>query len=281
MNNISIDQIINLQEPPPVFTPGESEFWTDPYIARQMLKAHLDPNVDLASRRPETIRRTVDWILVTAKLKVGDDLLDLGCGPGLYAERFAQAGLNVTGVDFSQNSIDYARSSAEKEKLPIDYRCQNYLDLEDSNSFDAAVLIFGDFCPLNPEQRRKLLANVHRALRANGVFILDVSTPNVHAFDPAVNHWYAAANGFWRAAPHLVLEQHFFYPGDIALDQYLVIEGSGEVTVYRNWFQDYTSQTITRELEANGFRVESLWGDLTGSPYREDGQWMGAAARRA
>lgn len=280
MTNFPIVELIDLQEQPAVFTPGEPEFWTDPYIARQMLKVHLDPEVDLASRRPETIQHTVEWILKMTGLKVGDALLDLGCGPGLYAERFAQAGLKVTGVDFSHNSIEYARESAAREKLPITYRCQNYLDLEDSNCYDSAVLIFGDFCPLNPVQRQKLLANVHRALRKDGTFILDVSTPKVHTFDPAENHWYAAENGFWRESPHLVLEQHFRYPSDIALDQYIVIEEPGKITVYRNWFQDYTPETITRELEANGFKVESLWGDLTGSPYRAEGEWIGVAARR-
>ncbi|MGE5494383.1 MAG: methyltransferase domain-containing protein [Burkholderiales bacterium] len=29
-------------------------------------------------------------------------LLDLGCGPGIYAELFAKKGFCVTGVDFSQ-----------------------------------------------------------------------------------------------------------------------------------------------------------------------------------
>ena len=91
MTNFPLDELIDLQKQPAVFTAGELEFWTDPYIAKQMLKTHLDPNVDLASRRPETIQRTVAWILKMTGLKVGDALLDLGCGPGLYAERFAQS----------------------------------------------------------------------------------------------------------------------------------------------------------------------------------------------
>jgi hypothetical protein len=39
-----------------------------------------------------------------------------------------------------------------------------------------------------------------------------------------------------------------------------VIEETGVLTVYRNWFQDYTPETITAELAEAGFTVESLWG---------------------
>ncbi len=37
------------------------------------------------------------------------DLLDLGCGTGTHALRFAQAGLNVLGVDLSADMLSLAR----------------------------------------------------------------------------------------------------------------------------------------------------------------------------
>ncbi|NNV28147.1 SAM-dependent methyltransferase, partial [Roseobacter sp. HKCCD9010] len=36
--------------------------WTDPWIAQQMLKMHLDDSTDLASRKSQTIDGTVAWI---------------------------------------------------------------------------------------------------------------------------------------------------------------------------------------------------------------------------
>ncbi len=176
---IDLARICQLQEKPQPFEPGEPLFWTDPHIARQMLASHLDPTVDGASRRPETIERSTNWIATSVGLRPGDCILDLGCGPGLYAERLAQAGFQVTGVDFSQNSIDYAIAQAREKKLPIQYRCQNYLELDDQALYSAVLLIYGDFCPLSPEQRAKLLANVRTALKPGGCFILDVTTPRL------------------------------------------------------------------------------------------------------
>lgn len=246
-----------------------------------MLASHLDSNVDGASRRPETIERIANWIATSLGLHPRDGILDLGCGPGLYAEQLAQAGFQVTGVDFSQNSIDYAIAHAREKDLSIQYRCQNYLELDEPARYTAVLLIYGDFCPLSPQQRAKLLANVRTALIPGGCFILDVTTPRCRQKYGLKNGWYAAGQGFWKPGPHLVLEQGFAYPDDLFLDQSIVIEGDGKISVYRNWFQDYTPETIRAELIAGGFAVESLWGDLTGTHYTLDSEWIGVVARKS
>ena len=89
MNNTTFESILNFQEKLEPFTPGEALFCDDPHISAQMLQAHLSPNNDLASQCPETIHRSVGWLVATLDLQPGDSLLDLGCVPGLYAMRLA------------------------------------------------------------------------------------------------------------------------------------------------------------------------------------------------
>jgi SAM-dependent methyltransferase len=215
------------------------------------------------------------------RLKPGDSVLDLGCGPGLYASRFARAGLRVTGVDYSNRSIKYATNFAQENKLDVRYRYQNYLELIDENQYQAAFLIYGDFCPLSPEQRSTLLRNVQRALIPGGKFVLDVSTRACRKKHGVRNGWYAVERGFWKPGPHLVLEEGFDYPEQsIWLDQYTVIAANGNVSVYRNWFQDYTPETIADELSRGGFDVESFWGDLTGLPFSPDSEWIGVITQK-
>jgi SAM-dependent methyltransferase len=281
MNKI-IPQLIALQEKPAPFTPGEPLFWNDPHISKQMLEVHLNPDVEAASRRSETIDRSVEWLTQILGLKAGASLLDLGCGPGLYTSRFAQAGFRVTGVDYSRRSIEYATQYASDNDLNITYRYQNYLEIEDENQYDAAFLIYGDFCPLNPEQRKKLLQNVSRALKPNGKFVFDVTTREHRKKHGNKNGWYATESGFWKPGSHLVLEEGFDYPEQsIWLDQYTIIEADGKISVYRNWFQDYTPETITAELTENNFKVESLWGDLTGQPCASDSEWIGVVTQKS
>lgn len=278
---MNIDVIKQLQEKPAPFTPGEPLFWDDPHISAQMLKVHLDPSHDIASRRPATIQRSVDWLVASLGLQAGDAVLDLGCGPGLYAACLAEKGLHVTGVDYSRRSIEYAMQVARERHPDIDYRYQNYLTLEDENQYDATLLIYGDFCPLSPEQRSRLLGNVRRALKPGGYFVLDVTTRAHRQKHGNRNGWYAVEAGFWKPTPHLVLEEGFDYPEEaIYLDQAIVIENDGKVSVYRNWFQDYSRESITRELEVGGFAVQSVWNDLTGTPDTEDAEWIGVIAQK-
>jgi 2-polyprenyl-3-methyl-5-hydroxy-6-metoxy-1,4-benzoquinol methylase len=153
----NLNVLKQLQEKPEPFAPGEALFWDDPHISKQMLAVHLDSTNDLASRRPGTIDHIVYWLVKTLDLSPGTPVLDLGCGPGLYASRLAQRGMHVTGVDISTRSIEYAVNDAQQHGLNIEYRCQNYLDLEDTEQYGLALLIYGDFCPLSPSQRNRLL----------------------------------------------------------------------------------------------------------------------------
>lgn len=278
--SLRVAELVKLLAKPALFTPGKPLFWADPHISQQMLATHLDPDLDAASRKPETIETTVAWIEDILGLTAGDTVLDLGCGPGLYAARLAERRLDVTGVEISPRSIAYAERYAQNHGLSIEYRCQNYLELTDVNRFDAVLLIFGDYCTFNPQDRRRLLNNVHRALRPGGHFVFDISTRQHRALAGVNNGWYASQDGFWRPVPHLVLEQGFDYPDEkVWLDQYIVIEENGEMAVYRNWFQDFDPEMITAELASGGFVVQSLWADLAGKTFHTESEWIGLVAK--
>lgn len=278
---LNLDVLLTLGQKPEPFAPGEPQFWDDPHIAQQMLAAHLSPSTDAASRRPEIIDRMVEWLVSHLGLRPGDAVLDLGCGPGLYASRLARRGLRVTGVDLSENSLAYARRDAEAQRLAVTYRCQNFLTLDDEGQFDLALQVYGELNVFRPADRDDLLRRVSRALKPGGRFVFDVTTRALRRKYELKNHWYAVESGFWKPGPHLVLEQGFDYPElSLYLDQYVVVEASGTISVYRNWFLDYSPDTIRAALEAQGFRVEEAWGDLAGAPLSPESEWIGIVATK-
>ncbi len=287
VNVIEEEDVLDMQKVlasmtrPVPFEPVGQPIWTDGHVSRQLLAAHLDPNTDAASRRPESIDRSISWIVDTLQLKPGMSILDLGCGPGLYCQRMAKVGMKVTGVDFSATSISYAREQALAEGLCIDYRLQNYLEFSGENSFDAALLIYGDYCVLSPADRKRLLEIVRRSLVIGGRFVLDVTTRERQKRNGRKNGWDAAASGFWSGKPHFVLEQGFDYPEELVhLDQYIVIDEDDAVRVFRNWFQDFTANSIRSELESGGFRLSGLYADLAGTSFYSDSEWIGVVAER-
>jgi SAM-dependent methyltransferase len=266
---------------PELFQRGETLFWDDQHISKSMLKAHLDFESDGASRKMETIEKTVEHLISTSLLHQGEKLLDLGCGPGLYSNRFCQKGLVVTGIDISRRSIEYARKKAEKCGLVVDYICKSFFDVGYDKTFDSVLQIYGELCTFSDEERNRLLAIIHKALKKGGLFIFDVSTRTLRMRGGLINKWYFSEGGFWRQNRHVVLEQGFDYPeNDTWLNQYTVIDEDGHIKLYRIWFHDYSLKTITHVLHDNGFRVEHVWNNLTGDRYIAGSDWIAIAAKK-
>lgn len=121
-----------------------------------MLSFHLNAEIDVSSRKFSFINRSVDWIVAHFDIREGKSVADFGCGPGLYTERLAKTNAAITGIDFSKNSIEYARNRARNENLNINYVNQNYLEFTSDNKYDLIIMIMCDFCALSPEQRKTL-----------------------------------------------------------------------------------------------------------------------------
>ena len=280
-NQLNLKALAELSQKPELFAPGQVSFWTDPHISKSLLETHLNPEEDLASRRPETIDQSVEWIMANLNLAPGSHLLDLGCGPGLYCTRFDEQGLSVTGMDFSQRSINYAQNYAQEHGLNIEYIYQNYLELDFKNRFDAVSLIYCDFCVLSDHDRSTLLTNINRALKYDGYFVFDVVTEKeINAILPE-NYWEYSETGFWKSTPHLLLGNTFIYPEDqTRLNQYVVIGEDGTLSVYRNWLRGYTLEQIRLLLKGHGFSIQQWAGFLTGQPFQDDSTHLAIIAKK-
>ena len=124
------NEILKYAIKPELYSPSTSSFWNDEHISKGMLEVHLNPSRDAASRNHVFLDKSVKWISEVAPPLQYKHLLDLGCGPGLYAERFNKAGYNVMGIDFSKRSIKYAKEQSGLNKSNIEYHYQNYLEID-------------------------------------------------------------------------------------------------------------------------------------------------------
>jgi 2-polyprenyl-3-methyl-5-hydroxy-6-metoxy-1,4-benzoquinol methylase len=158
-------------EPFQFYTAGD--LWTDTHTSKQMLSFHLNEAVNVSSRNAEFIRQSVEWIASEFNICMDFKIADFGCGPGLYAEPLAKRGANVTGIDFSGRSIEYAKEVAAREKLKIGYVQRNYLEYEPEDRFDLVLMIMCDYCALSPTQRKGILRKFHRILKPRGSVLLD------------------------------------------------------------------------------------------------------------
>ncbi|MCC7368571.1 MAG: methyltransferase domain-containing protein [Chloroflexi bacterium] len=280
-SGIDLQRLAQVTARPARFTPHDAPFWDDPHIATQMLAFHLDPETDAASRRPATIERTVGWLTDALGLRGGARLLDLGCGPGLYCERFAERGVQVRGIDLSANSLAYARASAARRGLDIEYVHASYLTLDVCEEFDAATLIYFDLGVLSEADRDQVLRRVWRALRPGGRFAFDLKTPEQPRPPDGTSRWSVQQAGFWRPHPYLELAQTFWYAEHATeLRQMTIVDPDGRLTTYRVWDQTYTAAQITEVLQQQGFEVVRLCADLLGSPASPETGTLGIVAQK-
>lgn len=242
--------------------------WSSPDISEMMLRYHLDGQVDLASRRTEFIEASVAWI--SSRFGLGPDkrVIDLGCGPGLYAHRLARQGVRVTGVDISPRSIEYAREQARRDSLDIDYRLGDYLALDIEPGYDLATMIMCDYCAMSPEQRVRLLERVGRLLAPGGAFLFDVySLSYYETWEEMAAYGAGMMDGFWSAQPYYGFQNTFKYDEDkVVLEKYVIVERDHS-TEYFNWFQHYDVAMIRAEVESAGLVVDETYGDVAGEPF--------------
>ncbi|BCB02561.1 class I SAM-dependent methyltransferase [Bacillus sp. KH172YL63] len=261
-----MDLMKQLQKPEK-FQQSDKMFWQEPHIAKYLLEAHLDPDFEGASRNHVFIDQSVSFITEVAAKKGNLNFIDFGCGPGLYCERLASRGYDVTGVDFSISSIQYARNSAEDKNLLITYRHEDYLHVSDENQYDFATLIYCDYGALAPPDRQRLLRNISKSLRKGGRLLLDVFTEQKYNDFSEGNHWSLKENGgFWSPEEHIVLTQNVKYDHACSLEQTTVVTNQ-KMETYNIWHQYFTKEMILAELEGAGFTVISVYGDVTGKEY--------------
>ena len=243
--------------------------WTDRHIARQMLAYHLNPDINAASRSFDFIDESVDWLISAFGLSQSSATIDFGCGPGLYTQRLKKQGIGtVVGLDFSQNSLEYAGQQAEQANLNIEYHLGNYLNYHDSRQFDLITLVMCDLCALNPSQRTRLLGKFKSMLKPNGVIAMDVYTSTrFEKQAEAITLVRNAMDGFWSAQDYWCIQSSFLYrPELVTLDKYVICEEQREWTVY-NWLQHFTHDMLSNELEQHDLAIQATYSDLRGNPW--------------
>lgn len=103
------------------------------------------------------------------------DLLDIGCGPGIYAGELAKRGANVFGIDISRKMLDKARNNTETTNTKVELlKADVHLLPFKDESFDIAVLIL---TILNA----KIIREAARVLKSKGILLFSDTHPVIES----------------------------------------------------------------------------------------------------
>jgi len=258
---------INKRPEPFQFYTAE-DLWANEYTSKKMLEYHLNESIDVSSRNINFINQSVDWISDHFELNSNSDIIDFGCGPGLYTKRFAEKEIKVTGIDFSKNSIDYAKRVASISNLNVNYIHKNYLDFETDKKYDLITMIMCDFCALSPNQRKIMLGKFMNFLKPDGKILLDVYSVNYFKQkDELSTYELNHLDNFWSPNDYYCFINSFKYNDiKVTLDKYTIIEKKRTRVVY-NWLQYFNMESLKKEFEENNLIINDIYSDVSGKDY--------------
>lgn len=264
--NIHLLDIVHRTLMPEPWAEGEKIPWNDPDFSRRMLAEHLSQAHDAASRRAETVAAHVDWIDRVTLEGRRSRILDLGCGPGLYAAWLAERGHSCVGIDFSPASIEYAALNAAG--LDCVYQLGDIRESEFGAGFDLVMLIYGEFNVFRPADARAILAKARRALVAGGRLLLEVHRIEaVQRIGTAAPSWRAAERGLFSDRPHLRLDECAWdAERRVATERYYIVDAeTGSVTRHAQSMQAYSDEEYRSMLRESGFALRGAYPSLSGA----------------
>jgi SAM-dependent methyltransferase len=265
---------------PKPWAEGEKIPWHDPGFSRRILKEHLSQKHDAASRRTPTIKKQIDWIHEHVLEGKPSHILDLGCGPGFYASRFAALGHACHGIDLSPASIEYALENAPEDCTYTlgDIRTKGF-----GSGYDLVMFIFGEFNVFKPQDATMILNRASSALKPDGQLLLEViSFDTVYEIGNHPASWYTAQNDLFADGPHLCLLESFWDDEQaVAMERYFIVDTvSGDVTRYASSTQAYSDNQFREMLRGAGFDMVSLYPSLTGKPGPAQNEMFVIVARK-
>ncbi|USG99540.1 methyltransferase domain-containing protein [Thermococcus argininiproducens] len=122
----------------------------------------------------ERTKREVEFLVKVLELKEPKRILDLACGFGRHAIKLAELGHEVVGVDIMEGFLEIARKKAEEQGVSIKFMKGDMRETNFKEEFDIVLLLYTSFGYFSDEENFKVLQNVYKALKPNGLFCLDV-----------------------------------------------------------------------------------------------------------
>lgn len=205
----------------------------------------------------------------------GDKVLDAPCGHGRISNILAARGLEVTGVDASQQFLDYARQEASRQGVAVDYRLGDLRDLGVDGPFDAAVCWFTSFGYFDDPGNQAVLAEFAQVLKPGGKLVIETLHRDgfVRRFIPA------PFSSTTFKGDDVMIDTTVFDPvtGRIKTDR--IVYRDGEVRKSQHQVRLPTIPEFREWLAAAGFAAADFHGNDRSPPAIEDMRVVVVATR--
>ena len=237
---------------------SKQSIWIDDHISKSILECQLDESNNAGSRKPANRMTIVNWI--NSKTKQNSKIIDLGCGPGLYAYELGKLGHSVLGIDFNKESINYAQKNKSIEGI-VQYKYSDYIKDEIYGKYNVVIMIFCDFSALIPSEQRKLLKKIGKILTDDGIFIFDVFGKAEYKKQNNERSWYISnGNDFWSKEPYFLMKEIKLFDNEFTVGTryYLINQLDGKINEFIMFDQYHDENSIKELMSENSFEIVEI-----------------------
>lgn len=210
-------------------------------------------------------------------------ILELACGTGIQAVRFAQKGFEVTGLDLSYEMLELAQKKAENAGVMLELAQADMMQLEGVGEFDAVTCYSDSLCYMADEEAvLRVFEGVHAVLNPGGTFLFDVhSTYQMDEIFPgyAYHENYEDFAFVWDTYegehPHSIAHELTFFVKDEDSEEERFIRRD-ELHEERT----YPIATFEKLLAQAGFDSVEVFADFTDeAPKADSKRWFFKAVK--
>ncbi len=143
------------------------------------------------------IKKEVDFIEKCvrkfSKIKV-KNILEIGCGNSPYLEELHKRGYKFTGLDLSQEMLEFTKKKACKKNIPVELIKADMRNFHLKKKYDLAFVMLGSIFHSENKEFLLHLDSVSNSLRKGALYIIDVSI-KFDLFKPYGDEWTRKRNG--------------------------------------------------------------------------------------
>jgi len=224
---------------------------------------------------PERTKKEVEFLMRELKLQPPMSILDLACGYGRHANRLAEIGYDVTGVDLTPGFLEIARKEAEEMRVSdkVKYILGDMRKISFKEEFDRAFLLFVSFGYFTDEENLLVLKNVNRALKPGGLFCFDISNRDVSLKNlPSCSMREKEGN--------LMIEKYMFDGITGRLNTKRIEIRNGERKDKYFFVRLYNPTEIRDLLAKAGLEIHRMYGGWDAKPFTNDSRTMIIVAKK-
>lgn len=259
-----MQQLFNYIKKPHKFENSPDNIWTNEKLSSLVMSSYFDSSIYGGSYSEEFRNESLDFI--NLYLQKGS-VLDIGCGPGLYANKLAELNYSVTGIDISQSAIKYARNYAKENDIKVNFEKSDIFSYTPTQSYNNVLLIYYIYSFFSPSKRKILLEKIYNLLENKGTFILDVPSINYYNKLNEIKLWdyFPISNNFMEDE-FLSLFNLKKYGDGLLLNQTIYLLEDSSIAIF-DWLQHFDCEGIRAEVKQAGFTIISEKENIAGNKY--------------